>query len=408
MRLRGCGGAGLAAAAAACVALGPVFAPVARGEEAAENLSVSLGYGLYESFGQEWTLNENGVHIDATAEVGSPLPFGVQERDDGTHRLFALIEQVRAPTGERCEPTPAALTDVSTWLTSPEGMALGPEPSTIPLVWWPSEVGEFTFCAYLDGKASERPVEINPITLLSIPPPGQLALTVSSDAAAPGRADVGVRGDALVPSRMVVSVLPATRGCAWGSSWPEGQQAEAVGPFPQGPIETGAFARTYAVEAPSSGEYVACAYLIPADTASSEYYRPYETAERDFDLAEAQTPTAASPLPATAPRPALALTRLLFVAGQLHFVLSERAHVKVTLERFEAGTLHGGRCLDRRSGRRCTRLLAAGDLTRTLAAGKQHIGLPPRLPSGRYYASLEAENSSGRSEPATLRFSLPR
>src|ERR1022692_4130417 len=113
----------LVAGALACAA------PVAAGAEepqlpsvgggGTENLSIGIYWGVYEQPGSK-TPNKIGI-------VGAPMPFQMELKDNGEHRLFAFIQH-RLPGGPYCAETPAQLEDLSVDLTSAEGDQTIPGP----------------------------------------------------------------------------------------------------------------------------------------------------------------------------------------------------------------------------------------------------------------------------------------
>ena len=100
------------------------------------------------------------------------------------------------------------------------------------------------------------------------------------------------------------------------------------------------------------------------------------------------------------------------------FTLSETARVRIAILRQARGKRQGKRCVKPtrrlRKAKRCTRLIAAGTLTRTGAAGANRVAFSGRvgkrkLKRGRYRLALRATDAAGnRSAPKTLRFRLVR
>ena len=100
------------------------------------------------------------------------------------------------------------------------------------------------------------------------------------------------------------------------------------------------------------------------------------------------------------------------------FRLSTPSRLRIVLARSLPGRRTGRRCvapalrLVRSHARRCTRLVAAGTLTRVLEpAGADAVAFTGRvgkhaLPEGSYQATLVATNSVGSSKPSTLTFTI--
>jgi PKD domain len=101
------------------------------------------------------------------------------------------------------------------------------------------------------------------------------------------------------------------------------------------------------------------------------------------------------------------------------FTLSERATVRIRIERAAAGRRSAGRCVKPRrrlaQARRCRRYVLVGTLTRRdLAAGRQRVAFSGRvgkrrLAAGRHRALLSATDAVGnRSRPVRLEFRIVR
>lgn len=140
----------------------------------------------------------------------------------------------------------------------------------------------------------------------------------------------------------------------------------------------------------------------------------------------------------TAPVVTLALTRTRFRAGPrstaltaaarprrapagttIAVTLSERATVRLAVQRAFIGRRSGGRCLaatrrTRRAAARCTRWVAARTLTRSLAAGRTGVAFSARfggraLPTGAYRVAATATDGAGlRGVAPPVRFTVVR
>jgi hypothetical protein len=98
------------------------------------------------------------------------------------------------------------------------------------------------------------------------------------------------------------------------------------------------------------------------------------------------------------------------------FMLSKAGVVTIRIARARLGRRAGRRCLAAARARRhlpgCTRLTAAGTLTRRLAAGRRSVPFSGRIGSrplepGRYRATLTARDPAGNvSRSQTLSFTI--
>jgi hypothetical protein len=426
----------IVAAALACAA--PVAAgaeepqPPSVGGGNAENLSIGVYWGLYEQ-------PESKIQ-DSVGIVGAPMPFLMQLRDNGEHRLFIFIQH-RLPGGPYCAETPAQLEDLSVDLTAAEGdpTVSGPEYSKT-YVWTPTEPGEYALCAYLDASASDHPAEINFLKLTADPAPGQISLAVTPEAADPEHMTVKAEGEAVIPSEVTASVqeqgLPCTlpEGGLAGQQLPElpGSANAASSPGTVGP---GPFVASYTFAATKLGPYEVCAYLTPASTEKMFFGRPYEVASADFAVQEALAKPVSEPQAYNPPPPTLsgvrmvnsrfraARSRALLVrpapAGTtFRFAVSESATITVAITRLLLGVVRGHGCVPLRSAaltahaRRCDRAVAVGSIVHPGAvAGPGSIRFSGvvghgRLVPGSYSAALTAHNANGNSGSVTLRFSV--
>lgn len=101
---------------------------------------------------------------------------------------------------------------------------------------------------------------------------------------------------------------------------------------------------------------------------------------------------------------------------QLRFTLKAPAKVTVTIARRARDARHGKRCVSprRAHGKRCTRAVKAGTLTRkNLANGGNTIAFSGRvgkraLKPGAYTATLRARNAKGASKPVVVKFTVVR
>jgi hypothetical protein len=412
-------------------------------EGSSVNLSVGIYWGLYEQ-----AESQSPVSIGI---VGAPMPFEMQLRDNGEHRLFAFVQH-RLPSGPYCAESPAQMEDVSVALTSAAGDAITPGPPySSTYLWTPTEPGNFILCAYLDSSASAHPAEINFIQLTADPAPGQLSLSVAAEAGESRHITVKAQGEAVVPSEMSVSVqeqgLPCTLpdGRLAGQQLFESSGGQATGPSSPGAVGSGPFTASYSFTAEKPGAYEACAYLTPASTEKMSFWRPYEVGSTDFVVQEESlAPPSVEPQAVTArvsavpPPPTLSGASIIgsrfSVAGhetRLHghpplvtavrFTVSEPSTITVTITRVLPGLVrHGHGCVPPRStaetvhARRCDRAVTvASSVHSVAAAGYGSIrlgGLPGHdgLPPGSYLATLTAHNANGESGPVMLRFRVAR
>jgi PKD repeat protein len=92
--------------------------------------------------------------------------------------------------------------------------------------------------------------------------------------------------------------------------------------------------------------------------------------------------------------------------------LSEAATLKVVLERSVPGRLKGKTCVAATHARRhlpaCTRLVAAGTISRALPGGTTALPLKRKLPPGTYQATITAHVSSGASTVVDFRFHVAK
>ena len=114
------------------------------------------------------------------------------------------------------------------------------------------------------------------------------------------------------------------------------------------------------------------------------------------------------------PAKASAARRRVGRGTTLSFSLSEASTVTLTLQRELPGMRRDTRCVKGAKGRRCTRLVAAGSVTRTLAAGSARFAFDgwvrgKRLAPGSYRATLQAVDAAGnRSSKAAPRLHVVR
>ncbi len=258
----------IVAGALACAA--PVAAgaeeprPPSVGGGGSENLSVGIYWGLYEQIDAEMP--------EKIAVVGAPMPFLMELKDKGEHRLFAFIQH-RLPGGPYCAETPAQLENISVDLTAATGDATipGPEYSKTYL-WVPTEPGEYVLCAYLDSAAADHPTQINFVQLIADPAPGQLSLAVTPETGEPERMTVRAEGNAVMPSEVTASVQEQGLSCTLpegglaGQRLPELSVSADPGSSP-GAVGSGPFTVSYAFAASKPGAYEA-AYPRPRPSRS--------------------------------------------------------------------------------------------------------------------------------------------
>jgi hypothetical protein len=419
-------------------------APVASGAEEPqlpsvggggnENLSIGIYWGLYEQPESEMP--------DKIGIVGAPMPFLMELKDNGEHRLFTFIQH-RLPGGPYCAETPAQLEDISVDLTAAAGDATIPGPEySKTYVWTPTEPGEYTLCAYLDAAAADHPVEINFVKLAADPAPGELSLAVTPEAGDPKRMTVKAEGEAVVPSKVTASVQEQGLSCTLPEGRLAGQQlpelpGSANAGSGSGTVGPGPFTASYTFAAEKPGPYEVCAYLTPAPTEKMHFGRPYEVGSADFSVQETSVEPASAqqaftvPAPEVPPPPKLSGVRtsnshFRMVRGRaraikhtavgttFRFSLSETATVTIGITRL----LPDGRiCEPLRAAavgtpaRRCDRSVAVGSIVRQLTAGGDAIPFSGvighrELVAGSYSATVTAHNANGRSRSVTLRFSV--
>lgn len=431
----------IAAAALACAA--PVAAgaeepqPPSVGGGNAENLSIGVYWGLYEQ-------PESKVQ-DSIGIVGAPMPFLMQLRDNGEHRLFIFIQH-RLPGGPYCAETPAQLEDLSVDLTAAEGdpTVSGPEYSKT-YVWTPTEPGEYALCAYLDASANDHPAETNFLKLTADPAPGQLSLAVTPEVADPEHTTVKAEGEAVVPGEVTASVQEQGLPCTLPEGGLAGQQLPELPPSANaasssGTVGPGPFVTSYTFAAAKPGAYEVCAYLTPASTEKMSFGRPYEVGSTDFAVQEALAKPAPEPGAHIAsilnpPPPTLSRVRIINsrfrtarsrallarqtpVGTTFRFAVSESATITVAITRLLPGVVRGHGCVPLRSAaltahaRRCDRATAVGSIVHPGAiAGVGSIRFSGivghgRLAPGSYSAALTAHNANGDSGSVTLQFSV--
>ena len=368
--------------------------------------------------------------------VGAPMPFQLTGEYSGPDRVFAFIQR-RLQDGPYCAETPASLEDIAVELTQPQGEPPSPTPQySQTYAWTPTEVGEYTLCAYLDAAAADPPAAINFVQLSARPAPGRLSLGVTAEPNAPQRMIVSVEGEAVVPSAVSASIQEPGMPCALADGELAGQPL-AVRPGSTDTVAGGPFTVPYAFLAAEPGSYEICAFLSPTPTALMYLKRPYEVGSIDFSV---QPPALEAPRPANqpraeAPRPALSgvgISNRLFRVGvggsrrtarvptgtTVRFSLSQPATVTIAIARLLPGVAHGRDCEPTRAGgvparaRRCTRSVAV-DPSVVVQEAAGHDAIPfsgvlgrTRLVAGYYRALVTADNANGRSAPVQLRFDV--
>lgn len=398
------------------------------GGSGGENLTVGIGWGLYEEPEAE---SPNSVSV-----VGAPMPLVMGLQDSGTNRLFMFIQR-RVANGPYCAETPAQLEDLSVDLTAAEGNPTIPGPEySETYVWTPTAAGEFVLCTYLDATPSGPPTAMNFVKLTADPAPGQLSFAISPDG--PLQMSVKVEGTAVVGSKVAAAIqeqgLPCTRsdGGLAGQALAE-TQASSTGASSPVTFAAGPFSAAYAFAAAKPGNYEVCASLTPASTERMRFARPYAVGSADFSVSgdeEAPNPHAIV-LPPTLSAASMSRSRFRVAHGSAHgprsvrvgtafnFELSAPATVTIAITRLLAGSWLGQRCVPLRAGvvptraRRCSRPVGIGSIVRPAAAGEDTIRFGGRmghqeLAPGSYIAQVTAQNANGSSASIGLRFSVVR
>lgn len=308
--------------------------------------------------------------------VGAPMPFQLTGEYSGPDRVFAFIQR-RLQDGPYCAETPASLEDIAVELTQPQGEPPSPTPQySQTYAWTPTEVGEYTLCAYLDAAAADPPAAINFVQLSARPAPGRLSLGVTAEPNAPQRMIVSVEGEAVVPSAVSASIQEPGMPCALADGELAGQPL-AVRPGSTDTVAGGPFTVPYA--------------LLAAEPGSYEFRVGVGGSRRT-----ARVPTGTT----------------------VRFSLSQPATVTIAIARLLPGVAHGRDCEPTRAGgvparaRRCTRSVAV-DPSVVVQEAAGHDAIPfsgvlgrTRLVAGYYRALVTADNANGRSAPVQLRFDV--